>query len=105
MGWRMTRFSGTKAKCARSTQEGQEEQLGALGFVVTTIILWNTLYMDLALDTLRARGREVKAEDVERLSPLGHDHISFVGAYSFALAEAIQQGGFHPLRPITEEHR
>jgi TnpA family transposase len=95
-------FFWHKGEVRQKYREGQEEQLGALGFVVNVIILWNTLYMDLALDTLRVQGREVKAEDVERLSPLGHDHISFVGAYSFALPEAIQQGGFHPLRLITE---
>ena len=37
------------------------------------------------LETLRALGREVKPEDVERLSPLGHDHINYLGKYSFAL--------------------
>ncbi len=96
-------FFWHKGEVRQKYREGQEEQLGALGFVVNTTVLWNTLYMDLALDTLRARGRDVKPEDVERLSPLGHDHISFVGTYSFALAESIQRGGFHPLRPITEE--
>jgi hypothetical protein len=48
-------------------------------------------------------GREVKPEDVERLSPLGHDHIRYLGQYSFALDEAIQAGDFHPLRQVEDE--
>jgi TnpA family transposase len=39
-----------------SYREGQEDQLGALGLVVNTIILWNTISMGAALDQLRAEG-------------------------------------------------
>ncbi|WP_159982073.1 MULTISPECIES: Tn3 family transposase [unclassified Novosphingobium] len=35
---------------------GQEDQLGALGLVVNLIVLWNTIYIDAALDQLRAEG-------------------------------------------------
>jgi hypothetical protein len=45
----------------------------------------------------------VRPEDVERLSPLGHDHINYLGQYSFALDEAIRAGDFHPLRQAEEE--
>ena len=61
------------------------------------------LYIDRTLETLRALGREVKPEDVERLSPLGHDHINYLGKYSFALDETIRAGAFLPLREIDEE--
>jgi hypothetical protein len=59
--------------------------------------------MDRTLETLRKLGREVKPEDVERLSPLWHDHINYLGRYSFALDEAILAGEFHPLRQVEEE--
>ena len=57
--------------------EGQEDQLGALGLVVNTIALWNTRYRD---------------EDIERLSPLVHEHINLHGRYYFGLTEALQRG-------------
>jgi len=44
----------------------------------------------------------VLPDDVARLSPIGHEHVNVYGKYSFALAEPIQQGGFHPLREIDE---
>ena len=40
-------------------REGQEDQLGALGLVVNAIVLWNTIYMEAALNQLRAEGLEV----------------------------------------------
>jgi TnpA family transposase len=47
-----------------------------LGLVVNIIILWNTLYIDAALQQLRAEGFLVKLEDVARLLPLVFDHIT-----------------------------
>lgn len=55
-----------------------------LGFVVNLIVVWNTLYMERVLETLRQRGEEIRQEDVEQLSPLGHEHITFLGQYSFS---------------------
>jgi hypothetical protein len=42
------------------------------------------------------------AEDIERLSPLGHNHINFLGRYTFSLSDEIRQGAFHPLREVDE---
>ena len=41
-------------------------------------------------------------EDVERLSPLGYDHINLLGRYTFSLSDEIRQGAFHPLREMEE---
>ena len=42
-----------------------EDQLGALGIVLNCIVLWNTVYIDAALQQLRAQGYLVRDEDVE----------------------------------------
>jgi TnpA family transposase len=91
-------FHGQRGELRQRYREGQEDQLGALGLVVNAIVLWNTLYMEAALNQLRTEGFEVKAEDVARLSPLLYKHINFQGRYSFALSEAVAQGGLRPLR-------
>jgi TnpA family transposase len=57
-------------------REGQKDQLAGLGLVVNAVVLWNTRYLSAAVDQLRARGVPVKDEDVARLSPLGHAHIT-----------------------------
>jgi TnpA family transposase len=96
-------FYGQKGELRQRYQEGQEEQLNALGLVVNAIILWNTLYMDRALTDMRQRGMTVLPEDVARLSPIGHEHVNVYGKYSFTLAEPIQQRDFHPLCEVDED--
>lgn len=66
--------------------------------MVNVIVLWNTLYMDAALNQLRAEGYDVRDEDVARLSPLGHEHINMLGRYAFTLPETVARGGLRPLR-------
>lgn len=49
-------FYWKRGELRQRYREGQEDQLGALGLVVNTIVLWNTLYIDAALQQLRAEG-------------------------------------------------
>ena len=79
-------------------REGQEDQLGALGLVVNAIVLWNTIYMDAALEQLRAEGFDVRDDDVARLSPLAHQHINMLGRYTFTLPDPVARGELRPLR-------
>ena len=72
--------------------------MGALGLVLHTIVLWNTRYMDLVLDQLRAGGNVLRDEDIERLSPLVHEHINLHGRYYFGVTEAVQRGELRSLR-------
>jgi Tn3 transposase DDE domain len=93
-----TVLHGQRGEVRQRYGEGEEDQLGAMGLVVNVLVLWNTLYMDVALAHLRRTGAEVKPEDVARLSPLGHEHINVLGRYTFALAHGIAQGELRPLR-------
>jgi len=91
-------FHGNRGEVRQRYREGQEDQLGALGLVVNVLVLWNTLYIEAALNQLRSQGVDVKTEDVTRLSPLEYQHVNFLGRYSFALAEPIARGELRPLR-------
>src|SRR6266853_1230815 len=95
-------FHGKRGELRQRYREGQEDQLGALGLVVNMIVLWNTLYIDAALQQLRTEGFPVKAEDLARLSPLVFDHINLLGRYSFSLPDSVQRGQLRPLRNPSE---
>ena len=73
-----------------------EDQLGALGLVLNCVVLWNTVYIDAALEQLRATGHPVADEDVARLSPFMRKHLNVLGAYSFSLPD--MPGGLRELR-------
>jgi hypothetical protein len=73
-----------------------EDQIGALGLALNAVVLFNTRYMDAAVNQLRADGFDVRDEDVARLSPFVRHHINMLGRYSFQLPEL--PGGLRPLR-------
>ena len=91
-------FHGRRGDLYQRYREGQEEQLGALGLVVNALVLWNTIYMQEALDHLRNQGLAVRPEDVARLSPLGYKNFNFHGRYSFDIPTSVAQGHLRPLR-------
>jgi hypothetical protein len=65
-------------------------------------VLWNTLYIDAALQRLRTEGFTIKPEDLARLSPLVFDHINLLGRYSFSLPDSVQRGQLRALRNPSE---
>ena len=77
-----------------------EDQLGALGLVLNCIVLWNTVYINAALEQLRAAGYPVLDEDVVRLHPFMRRHIAVQGDYSFLLPAL--DGRLRELRDPTE---
>lgn len=98
-----TLFHGQRGELRQPYREGQEDQLSALGLVVNVVVLWNTSYMEEALKQVQKQGNPVEKEDIERLSPLGFEHINLLGRYSFALPESVNRGAFRPLRNPEEE--
>ena len=84
------------ASSASTTSAGQENQLGALGLMVNVIVLWQTVYIQAALDHLVANGHEPDPGDVARLSPLGHPTINLHGRYR--TTGRAPSGGLRPLR-------
>lgn len=93
-----TIFHGKRGELRQRYRVGQEDQLGALGLVVNLIVLWNTIYIDAALNQLRAEGHVILDEDVARLSPLGFRHINMLGRYAFTIPEMVARGELRPLR-------
>ncbi|MEU8319627.1 Tn3 family transposase [Nonomuraea sp. NPDC048881] len=94
-------FHGKKGEIYQRYYKGMEDQLGALGLVLNCVTLWNTFYMDRALDQLKAEGYPLAEEDVARLSPFVRKHINVIGTYSFALPD-LGPAGIRQLRNPDE---
>jgi TnpA family transposase len=82
-------FHGRRGELRQPYHQGQEEQLTALGLVVNCIALYNTIYTQRALDQLTAAGQPMAEQHVERLSSLGHQHITLTGRYRITLADQL----------------
>ncbi|MCO5779521.1 Tn3 family transposase, partial [Enterobacter hormaechei] len=100
--WRISLAQGTESLGCHFALSRNRPQLGALGLVTNAVVLWNTMYMQAALDHLRAQGETLNDEDIARLSPLCHGHINMLGHYSFTLAELVTKGHLRPLKEASE---
>ena len=80
--------------------EGQEDQLGSLGLVLNILVLWNTIYIEAALEELRRNGYPLHDEDVIRISPLICSHINMGGRYTFAVPDEVARGELRPLHKL-----
>lgn len=64
---------------------------------LNAVVLWTTRYIDAAVGQLRVEGREMRDEDVARLSPLKHRNLNVLGRYSFTVSTPAG-GDLRPLR-------
>lgn len=76
-------FHGARGELRQKYKDGQEDQIGALGLVLNIVVLFNTRYLQAAVDELRRQGYELADEDVARLSPLVRAHVNTLGRFSF----------------------
>lgn len=81
----------------------QEEIFGALGLTLNAIVHWNAIYMQAAIDQLRAGGLHIDDADIARLSPISWSHINFLGRYDFTVPEPVLNGQLRPLAQPTSE--
>jgi len=63
---------------------------------------WNTRYQERALKQPVHLGPEVHPADVERVWPLGFQHVNLLGRYSFDLAEPLTRGELRSLREAQD---
>ena len=93
---------GKRGEIRKRYREGQEDQLGALGLVTNALVLWNTIYMQAALDHLRCNSVVINENDEARLSPLVYGHVNMLGHYAFTLSDIIINGKLRPLNQPVE---
>jgi TnpA family transposase len=78
--------------------EDQRYRASGLNLVVAAIVLWNTVYLDLAVAGLRAQGVPTPEEHLAHLSPLGWAHITLTGEYHWGPEPGRRPGQRRPLR-------
>lgn len=80
------------------TFDQQRYRASGLNLVTAAIVLWNTVYLDLAIKALRCQGEKVDDSLLQYLSPLGWGHINLSGDYVWQTNLKLDAGKFRPLR-------
>lgn len=78
--------------------ENQRYRASGLNLVVSAIVMWNTVYIERAVNTLRESGEEIDESMLQHLSPLGWEHINLTGDYTWNQSQSVEQGKFRALR-------
>ena len=78
--------------------ENQRYRASGLNLVVAAIVLWNTVYLERAVQALRDSGQNINETLLPHCSPLGWEHINLTGDYLWRQNRIVEQGKFRPLR-------
>ncbi|WP_442949846.1 Tn3 family transposase, partial [Nostoc sp.] len=72
--------------------------VGGLNLAVAAIVLWNTVYLENAVNLLKSEGVIIPEEYLQHLSPMGWEHINLTGDYIWNLKSASSIDNLRPLR-------
>ena len=65
-------------------------------------MLWNTVYLERAVQALRDSGKAADDKLLQYLSPLGWEHINLTGDYIWRQSKQVEKGTLRPLRMLDE---
>ncbi|MBP0633660.1 Tn3 family transposase [Cupriavidus sp. AcVe19-1a] len=82
--------------------EQQRYRASGLNLVTAAIVLWNTVYLERAVQAMESRGMPVDPALYPYLSPLGWEHINLTGDYVWRMSHKPEAGKFRPLRRLAE---
>jgi hypothetical protein len=71
--------------------------------VTAAIVLWNTTYLERAIQAMKDRGQKIDETLLPHLSPLGWEHINLTGDYIWSSNQRLVDGKYRPLRANDED--
>jgi len=80
--------------------EQQRYRASGLNLVTAAIVLWNTVYLERAINAISANNKPADNELLQYLSPLGWEHINLTGDYLWRNRTKVGAGKFRPLRSL-----
>ena len=89
-------FFAHEGKVQRRQADQQTNQVLCLNLVTNAIVTWSTLYMNAAIEQLRAEGSIGPDVGLGHLSPALYGHINPYGKYRFEIAD--RPADLRPLR-------
>ena len=78
--------------------ENQRYRASGLNLVVSAIVLWNTVYLERAIQHIKENGQPVNENLLKHLSPLGWEHINLTGDYVWRQDKLMKKGAFRSLQ-------
>jgi len=93
--------SANRGRIRKKYPEEHLNQANCLNLITNAITVWNTVYMQAAIDHLKAQGEEIAEEDLIHLSPARFEHINMYGKFSFEISVPLSNAGLRPLAGLS----
>ncbi len=94
-------FFGKRGELRERALQDQLQRASALNIIINAISVWNTVYLAEATKILKNNG-QLKENLLSNISPLGWEHINFLGEYRF---DTKKVSNLNSLRPLLDNNR
>lgn len=89
-------FFGKRGELRERALQDQLQRASALNILINAISVWNTVYLTEATKVMSEKGK-LQDQMIKHISPLGWEHINFLGEYNFDIKRVT---GLNSLRPL-----
>ncbi len=90
-------FFGKHGELRERALQDQLQRSSALNLLINAISVWNTIYLNEAIKALKKK-EQFDEELLKHISPLGWEHINFLGEYRFSKREIAPLDSLRPLQ-------
>ncbi|KQU15261.1 hypothetical protein ASG65_27465 [Bacillus sp. Leaf13] len=90
-------FFGKRGELRERALQDQLQRASALNILINAISVWNTVYLTEATKVMSEKGI-LQDQMIKHISPLGWEHINFLGEYNFDIK---RMTGLNSLRPLN----
>jgi len=80
--------------------ENQSYRASGLTLLTAAVSLWNTVYIERAIDSLKRKGISLNEQLISHLSPRGWERIKLSGDYFWRTNLKLRQGKYRSLRSV-----
>lgn len=95
-------FFGKRGELRERALQDQLQRASALNIIINAISVWNTVYLTRATEFMRDN-MQLNEELLKHISPLGWEHINFLGEYKFDIKQITALKGLRPLKSPSNE--
>lgn len=92
-------FFGKQGELRERDLQDQLQRASALNILINAISIWNTVYLEKAVEYKREYG-DIDKNLLKHISPLNWSHINFLGEYSFQSNMALGLNEYRPLKSL-----
>ncbi|PEA26935.1 hypothetical protein CN923_04365 [Bacillus cereus] len=90
-------FFGKHGELRERALQDQLQRASALNLIINAISIWNTVYLSRAIEHMMEVGKHQESL-LAHISPLGWEHINFLGQYKFDINSSHSIRSLRPLR-------